>query len=107
MDRVSTIMAVIMDIYVHRQQTRRGVYRLHDLDSGKRRVEATRGPFTDDDHVAHPRESEAWEAPRPSIGPYNETAAPMSGGYAVPDQQFDYDTQYHGGHEQRSSFYGS
>ncbi|KAF2172232.1 hypothetical protein M409DRAFT_62988 [Zasmidium cellare ATCC 36951] len=99
---VSTIMALILDIIVHRQQTRRGVYRLHDIDGPAKRgvrPEATRGPFTDDEHAMHTRESEAWEAPRPSTGPYNEAAAPLAGGYAVPEQQFEYDTGYHGGHE--------
>ncbi|EME49564.1 hypothetical protein DOTSEDRAFT_49802 [Dothistroma septosporum NZE10] len=97
---VSTIAAFVLDIYVFRQQTRRGVYRLHDLDS-KQRPEARRGSFTDDvsygaKSVNEPRESEAWDAPRVSMGPYTEDARRPQQGYAVPDSQFEYDTGYHG-----------
>ncbi|KAK0783893.1 hypothetical protein LTS16_002800 [Friedmanniomyces endolithicus] len=115
---VSTLAALGLDIYVRRQQTRRGVYRLHDLDT-KARPEATRGPFTDEveahqngDGYAHgglqqddSRESLAWEEPRPSIGPYAEQGDKprmQAGGYAVPEAQFEYDTQYRGGHEERA-----
>ena len=100
-DSISTIAAFILDIYVFRQQTRRGVYRLHDLDS-KQRPQATRGPFTDDVGVNEPRESEAWEAPRVSVGPYTEDARRQKHGYAVPDNQFEYDTGYHGHGDQRA-----
>ena len=128
MSSLSTLAALALDIYVHRQQTRRCIYRLHDLDSKskpkQRRPEATRGPFTDDvdddyninnsKQAGEPRESEAWEAPRPSIGPYDElsretlAAVPsrqQPHGYAVPENQFRYDTGYHGGHAERG--YGS
>jgi len=106
---VSTLAALALDIYVYRQQTRRGIYRLQNLDQ-KSRPEATRGPFTDDGGygeggpAAEPRESEAWEAPRPSIGPYAERAGDKSieqQGYTVPEAQFGYDTGYHGGHADR------
>ena len=105
---VSTLAALCLDIYVRRQHTRRGVYRLHDIDN-KRRPEATRGPFTDEDHqhpqggLAAPRESEAWETPRPSMGPYSEQGDKqvLNQGYAVPEDQFNYDTGYHGGHTER------
>lgn len=105
-DSVSTIAAFILDIYVFRQQTRRGVYRLHDLDS-KQRPQATRGPFTDDVNygasgINEPMESEAWEAPRVSMGPYTEDARRQQQGYAVPDNQFEYDTGYHGHGSQRT-----
>ncbi|KAK1808602.1 hypothetical protein LTR12_017050 [Friedmanniomyces endolithicus] len=115
---VSTLAALGLDIYVRRQQTRRGVYRLHDLDT-KARPEATRGPFTDevearqgDGNYAHgglqqddSRESLAWEELRPSIGPYAEQGDKQrmqKGGYAMPEAQFEYDTQYRGGHEERA-----
>ncbi|KAK4540749.1 hypothetical protein LTR36_008964 [Oleoguttula mirabilis] len=104
---VSTLAALCLDIYVRRQQTRRGVYRLQDLDA--KRPEATRGPFTDEHDYAQggleePRVSEAWEAPRPSIGPYSEQSDKQvqQQGYALPEQQFEYDTGYHGGHEERA-----
>ncbi|KAF7196541.1 hypothetical protein HII31_02269 [Pseudocercospora fuligena] len=91
---ISTIAAFILDILVWRKNTRLGRHmRLHDLPDYKRPV-ATRGPFTDDGHQESlSRESEAWEAPRPSLGPYSERE---HGGYTVPDQQFEYDTGYHG-----------
>ncbi|KAK5680092.1 hypothetical protein LTS10_008042 [Elasticomyces elasticus] len=110
---VSTLAALGLDIYVRRQQTRRGVYQLHDLDT-KARPEATRGPFTDEaathgsyEHSGlreEPRESLAWEEPRPSMGPYSEMGDKrgQAGGYAVPEAQFDYNTQYQGGHDARA-----
>lgn len=99
---LSTIAALVLDFYVRRQQTMRGVYRLHDIDT-KSRPDASRGPFTDvggygQGGLAAPRESSAWEEPRPSMGPYSERAEPMfeNKGYAVPEDQFAYDTVYHG-----------
>ncbi|KAK3111975.1 hypothetical protein LTR53_012226 [Teratosphaeriaceae sp. CCFEE 6253] len=116
---VSTLAALGLDIYVRRQQTSRGIYKLHDLDhhhpDSKSRPDATRGPFTDEagPQYAHgglgeSRDSLAWEEPRASIGPYSESAE-MGGtgqgrgqGYAVPEDQFGgYDTQYKGGHDDR------
>jgi hypothetical protein len=106
--RVSTLAALCLDIYVVRQQNRRGVYRLHDLDAKPQpRAEASRSPFTDEEHVGYgqggldePRESEAWEAPRPSMGPCSERADvhATQKGYSVPESQFGYDTSYGGGH---------
>lgn len=93
---VSTIAALGLDIYVRRQQTMRGVYRLHDIDT------KPQGAFTDGGYgqggLAAPRESSAWEEPRPSIGPYSEQSEPMfeNKGYAVPEHQHSYDTGYHG-----------
>lgn len=105
---ISTLCALCLDFYVRRQNTRRGIYRLHDIDT--KRPEATRGPFTDDE--ALPRESEAWEAPRPSMGPYGEQSDSkhmQQQGYAVPDGQFggygggygEGDTAYYGGHHEK------
>lgn len=83
------------------------MYRLHDLDTKPQQSGAPRGPFTDDGPsygsggIAEPRESDAWEAPRPSMGPYSEQSGQRHG-YAVPEGQFDYDdTRYYGGHEER------
>ncbi|KAK5108434.1 hypothetical protein LTR62_008321 [Meristemomyces frigidus] len=102
---LSTAAALGLDLYVRRQQTKRGVYRLQDLDN--KRPEATRGPYTDENAIGEePRESVAWEEPRPSMGPYSEQAdlgdlgAGHSQGYSVPEGQFGYDTQYHGGHNE-------
>jgi len=100
---VSTLCALGLDFYVYRQQNRRGVYRLHDIDV-KNRPAAVRGPFTDEDHresatFDEPRYSEAFEAPRE----YTEPPRQMQGkGYAVPEGQFEYDTGYHGGHAERA-----
>lgn len=94
---VSTIAALGLDIYVQRQQTRRGVYRLHDTD-GKRSVPAeTRDPVTEGSE-ARRRKSGAWDAPRISMGPYGEqsNSALQLHGYSVPENQFDYDTGYRG-----------
>jgi len=117
---VSTLAALGLDIYVRRQQTQRGVYRLHDLPDNKPRAEATRGPFTDEAGPNYPhnghsdsRDSLAWEEPvgRPSMGPYSEGGVGgygggenkhvQSQGYSVPEAQFEYDTQYQGGHQER------
>ncbi|EMC99562.1 hypothetical protein BAUCODRAFT_63557 [Baudoinia panamericana UAMH 10762] len=110
---VSTATALGLDLYVRRLQSQRGIYQLHDLAANRKRPEATRGPFTDDEgSYAHsgldePRQSEAWDAPRPSMGPYAEQRdvadkAMHQQGYSVPENQFDYDTGYHGGHEERA-----
>ncbi|KAK3678571.1 hypothetical protein LTR78_001869 [Recurvomyces mirabilis] len=118
---LSTAAALVLDIYVRRRQTKRGIYRLQDLDT--KQPEASRGPYTDNngerevDHANEPRESLAWEEPRPSMGPYSEQGhqAEQQGfsdlgdmgnsrqGYAVPEAQFGYDTQYHGGHNEEPS----
>ena len=102
--RLSTTAALGLDIYVRSQQTSRGVYRLHDIDV-KHHIDAVRGPFTDDGQaygsggLAGPRESEAWEEPRPSIGPYNEQADKIlvDQGYSHPEENLRYqDTEYRG-----------
>ncbi|PPJ53650.1 hypothetical protein CBER1_00799 [Cercospora berteroae] len=102
---ISTIAAFLLDIWVHRKNTSRGMYTLQELDH-KNRPNAVRGPFTDLDHDENrpgsPRESSAWEAPRNSMGPYGEQPelrAPRHG-YAVPEGQFGYDTGYSNGHHQ-------
>lgn len=108
---LSTVAALILDIYVRRQQTMRGVYRLHDLDTKA----PGQGGFSDgvaygQGGLAAPRESSAWEEPRPSIGPYSERAEPMfeNRGYAVPEDQFGgYDTGYHGHGGQNVRSYGA
>lgn len=109
--RLSTVAALALDCAVLRTDSRRGMYKLHDLDN-KARPEATRGPFTDENQAysaggsSELRESTAWDAPRPSVSPYDV----MSGnkhmanqGYSVPEQQFEYDTDYRGGHEERAA----
>ncbi|CAK3984418.1 hypothetical protein BAUCODRAFT_63557 [Lecanosticta acicola] len=96
---VSTIAALALDIHVSRHDSRHGIYRLHDLDR-KRPEEATRGAFPEQSrgYGDGPRESEAWEAPRPWTGPYRESADRnvQARGYAVPDDQFGHDAGYHG-----------
>ena len=100
--------ALCLDFYVRRKNNKRGMYRLHDIDAKQQQQSgAPRGPFTEDGHgygsggIAEPRESEAWEAPRPSVSPYGEQSRQPQG-YAVPDAQFDYDdTRYYGGHDER------
>lgn len=114
MNRLSTIAALILDIYVRRNQTVRGVYRLHDIDAKPLTGGGNRG-FADaggygQGGLAAPRESSAWEEPRPSIGPYSEQAEPMfeNKGYTVPEGQFGgYDTGYHGHGGQPAKPYGS
>ncbi|SMQ49685.1 unnamed protein product [Zymoseptoria tritici ST99CH_3D7] len=92
---LSTLAAFILDIYVHRNQTRRGVYRLHDMEN-KRQLVGAAAPFSRDSRL--PRESSEWEEPRPSMGPYGDNvpdaARPL---YTMPEGQFQYETGYHGG----------
>ncbi|KAF2772429.1 hypothetical protein EJ03DRAFT_204039 [Teratosphaeria nubilosa] len=110
---VSTTAALALDIYVYHLQNRRGIYRLQSLDA-KPRSEATRASFTDEaafenhrgcrqDALGLERSSGAWEEPRLSMGPYSERADTLQSksGYSVPENQFDYDTGYHGGHDER------
>jgi hypothetical protein len=107
--RISTIAALCLDFYVRRKNNKRGMYRLHDIDAKQQQQQsgAPRGPFTDEGHgygaggIAEPRESEAWEAPRPSVSPYGEQSR-QTHGYSVPEQQFlTDDTGYYGGHRER------
>lgn len=81
--------------------------RLENVDA-KRRMPATRGPYTDDDdeewNVARGveivgRPSEAFEVPDVGYGASAKVAKDQ--GYEVPEGQFDYDTGYHGGHAER------
>lgn len=110
---LSTLAALFLDLHVWRQSSRRGIYRLQDIDS-KPRADAVRGPFTDDNSLqqaqypgqayasgglAEPRESEAWEEPRPSLGTYAERGGDhleQRGkiGYNAPEEQHDYDAGY-------------
>lgn len=87
---MSTLAALGLDIYVHRKQASRGMYRMPDIDL-KQQPEATRGPFTDqrygDGGLAAPRDSDVEGTPRPSMGPYDE----QSGGLMR-----DADTGYRG-----------
>ncbi|KAK4989709.1 hypothetical protein LTR50_003034 [Elasticomyces elasticus] len=131
---VSTLCALGLDIYVRRQQTLRGVYRLQDIHHDtKPHPPAVRGPFTDDDDdddnnnsyskpPAHPphapyntpydtaahqrRDSDIFEparayADRPGAAGVDGTAMRKKQGYSVPEDQFGYDTGYHGGHAER------
>ena len=106
--RISTMAALCLDFYVRRKNNKRGIYRLHDIDTKQQQHSgAPRGPFTDEGYgygaggIAEPRESEAWEAPRPSVSPYGEQSRQPQG-YAVPEAQFlTSDTGYYGGHSER------
>ncbi|GAB7329221.1 hypothetical protein MBLNU13_g01035t1 [Cladosporium sp. NU13] len=105
---ISTMAALCLDFYVRRKNNKRGMYRLHDIDAKQQQQSgAPRGPFTDEGYgygaggIAEPRESEAWEAPRPSVSPYGEQSRQPQG-YAVPEAQFlTGDTGYYGGHSER------
>lgn len=76
--------ALCLDFHVRRKNNKRGMYRLHDIDGKQGQQQqsgAPRGPFTDEGHgygaggIAEPRESEVWEAPRPSVSPYGEQSS--------------------------------
>ena len=101
--------ALCLDFYVRRKNNKRGMYRLHDIDAKQQQQQsgAPRGPFTEEGHgygaggIAEPRESEAWEASRPSVSPYGEQSRQPQG-YSVPEAQFlTDDTGYYGGHSER------
>ncbi|KAK5154642.1 hypothetical protein BJ546DRAFT_842485 [Cryomyces antarcticus] len=96
---ISTLLALALDLYVRARQTQRGIYKLQDIDVKP----ATRGPFTDDDHEAIPRESGAFDVPYTA-----QPKMPGATGYAVPEGQFAYgyghDTRYHGGQVGRGGF---
>jgi hypothetical protein len=47
--------------------------------------------------LAEPRESEAWETPRPFSNKYDSDALPPREHINVPHRDFDHDTGYHGG----------
>ena len=96
---VSTLAALFLDIYVHRKQTSRGIYRLQDID-GKRSSQANE-PFFDGQGygaggLAAPRESGIWEEPRRSTGPYSEQADKLVQDENYGRPEFGRDTGYHG-----------
>jgi hypothetical protein len=102
---VSTIAALALDFYVFRNDARRGMYQLPD--SGMKAQPGSRSErYTEGDEgaapyghggLAEPRESEAWETPRPFSNTYDLGSIPPRERINVPDREFDHDTGYHGG----------
>ncbi|KAF1349801.1 hypothetical protein BDV97DRAFT_175619 [Delphinella strobiligena] len=107
---VSTISALALDLHIFRLSRRYGTHvRLDNLDAKTAGAPASRGPYTDTDHLPLsseedlPRHSEAFEVPTRGYGartyssPFGEQAGVGTQGYSVPENQFDYDTVYHHG----------
>ncbi|EON68614.1 hypothetical protein W97_07872 [Coniosporium apollinis CBS 100218] len=90
---VSTLLALLLDLYVFRQATKRGMYNaMEDLDSKRSptpNLEGMRSQEFLDVNDEHP-----LSAQRPA-------KAPKQSGYEMPAEQFEYDTGYYGGHAER------
>lgn len=94
--------ALAVDLYIARLARRGGRhFRLDGMDRKRSRVPVIRGPYTDTDHhdVSDedlPRNSEAFEVPQQGYGAQASSRRMQAEGYALPENQFDYDTGYHG-----------
>lgn len=105
--RVSTMGALAVDLYIARLARQGGRhFRLDDMDRKRSRAPAIRGPYTDTDHhdVSDedlPRNSEAFEVPQQGYGAQASSRRMQAEGYALPENQFDYDTGYHGRQDER------
>lgn len=107
--RISTLMAIALDIHISRMNTLRGQhFRLNLFGDRKTSEVPMNGPYTDvnsqsnsQDNLTHSHESlphvatgDAFEIP--SAGSQKTRA-----GYTIPESQFDYETGYHGAHAER------
>jgi hypothetical protein len=99
---VSTLAALFLDIYVLRTATRLGRYnQMNDIDH-KTPYQAPRA-FEDEAFPAGRGSTDVWahdsehiEQPKP-FNDQAKIASNVRAGYEVPEEQFNYDTGYHGG----------
>lgn len=87
---MSTCLALLLDIYVFKRVTARGKYNpMMDRDAETKRGLPGFGyadqPVPMGDFNAQPKQMD-----------------PVHQGYSMPEEQFEYDTGYHGGHAERA-----
>jgi hypothetical protein len=84
---VSTLLALALDVFVFRRTISRGKYKQMGNDKPPGIVAPLDAPRYSD---ARGSISEEYVTP--------QTQRPDQSGYEVPEEQFNYDTSYHGGH---------
>jgi hypothetical protein len=85
---VATLLALALDVFVFRRTISRGKYKQMDAEKphgiaaplGEPGYADARGSISDEQYVTP------------------QTQRPDQSGYEVPEEQFNYDTSYHGGH---------
>ncbi|KAF4550065.1 Hypothetical protein D9617_19g103710 [Elsinoe fawcettii] len=106
---LSTAAALALDFHINRLSNRFGKHmRLDNIDNKPRTVVDARGPYNDnrntrsvDDLDDYPsRNSDAFEVPQVGYGANPAQKKPLME-YGDQDRDFDFDTGYHGGHEER------
>lgn len=95
---VSTLAALLLDVYVFKRATARGKYnQMEDFDN-KQAMPGHNVPerLYNDAPLYNASGSAINLAPQRPLQLTNK--APRPTGYAVPEEQFSYDTGYNGGH---------
>ncbi|KAG8629041.1 hypothetical protein KVT40_002906 [Elsinoe batatas] len=107
---LSTAAALGLDVHIHKLSQRLGKHmRLDNMNDNKgRTIVDARGPYADarnarsvedlDDYPS--RNSDAFEVPRVGYGANPAQKKPLME-YGDQERDFDFDTGYHGGHEDR------
>jgi hypothetical protein len=96
-DSVSTLAALLLDVYVFKRATARGKYnQMEDFDNKQTMPGHNQPERSYNDVPSYNASGSAINlAPQ---RPLQLTKAPRPTGYAVPEEQFSYDTGYNGGH---------
>jgi hypothetical protein len=84
------LLALALDVFVFRQTISRGKYKQMDAEKPHGNATALDAPAYSDSRGSHGDEHEQYVTP--------QTQRPDHSGYEVPEEQFNYDTSYHGGH---------
>ena len=87
---VSTLLALLLDVLIFKRATARGKYNVMlDPDAPAKRG-LPRLSYTDN------------KIEMGNISAQRKQGDPARKGYVVPEEQFEYDTGYHGGHAERA-----
>jgi len=87
---VSTLLALALDVFVFRRTISRGKYKQMDAEKPHGNAAALDAPGYSDARGSIGETEEQYVTP--------QTQRPDQSGYEVPEEQFNYDTSYHGGH---------
>lgn len=100
-DSVSTLAALLLDVYVFKRATVRGKYnQMQDLDNKGPMPGYNQSERPYNDSRSHDAFGSAINlAPQKPFGAQVSGKVPHQKGYEMPAEQFAYDTGYQGGHE--------
>jgi hypothetical protein len=88
--RVSTLLALALDVFVFRRTISRGKYKQMDAEKPLGGAAVLDAPGYSDSRGSIGEGGEQYVTP--------QTQRADQSGYEVPEEQFNYDTSYHGGH---------